>query len=237
MRKMQLVKDGGASCPWGGAGPSGSEIWSLPYLLTFWLAGPPMNPDPWLCLGLVTLSEVQAERCVFSQALICALSSSLFSPWLFLSAHSSLAREGRQGGDGEQKCQRDIKQSASVCALIVQPVWFPSPPSHPPFLLLTSPLYTLLHRAINSSSLLQISLSFLLHQHPYHFFCKSSLPTFALIWFITPRVKASTTTNSNKNGWILVCFWQNTVTQKRNINHRRGNILFMKPWMEKSVNM
>lgn len=146
----------------GGVGPSGrllgSETWSVPDLPTSWLAGPHMNPDPWLCLGLVTLSEVQAQRCVSSQTLVCALSP-LSLPWLLLSAHSSPVREGRWGGDGEQKCQRDIKQSASVCALIVQPVWFPSPPSLPLFLRLTSPLYTLLRRAINSSPPLQISKS------------------------------------------------------------------------------
>ena len=174
VNEEEAKRDCGASCA-----EAEQETW-LPDFLSSWLVGPAMNPDPWLCLGLVTLSEVQAEGCVSSP-----LSFSRSLPQLFLSAHLSPAREGRRGGDGEQKCQRDIKQSASVCALIVQPVWFPSPP--PPFLLLpTSPLYTLLRRAINSSSLLQISLSFLLlRQHPYHFFCKSSWPTFALLWFIT----------------------------------------------------
>lgn len=101
--------------------------WSHSDLLTSRLAGLPMNPDPWHCLGLVTLSQVDSRPCSLSLRLCPFVSGERGS-------------EGRLGGDGEQKCQRDIKQSASVCALIVQPVWFPSLPSLL-FLLLTSPLY------------------------------------------------------------------------------------------------
>jgi len=140
--------------------------------------------------------------------------------WLFLAAHSSQVREVWRGGDGEQKCQWDIKQSASVCALKVQPVWFPSPVSLPP---LPPPHISSIdvspqsNKFILFSPNLQISLSLLLHQHPYHFFCWSIRPPFALLWFIIAGVRVNTTSNSNKTLLLYYCLVKTSL--KRNTNH------------------
>lgn len=105
----------------------------------------------------------------------------------FLSAHSDPVTEGWWGGDGEQKCHRDIKQSASVCALKVQPVWFPSSPSLPLFLPLRLSSINVSPRSnifILFSPNLQISLSLLLYQHSCHFSADPSglpLPFFGLL--------------------------------------------------------
>lgn len=115
---------------WGRDRPSGrlhgSETGSLPVLPTPLIGCPPLEPWP-----LTSSRACDLEWSASSQALVCVLPA-LALRQLFLSARLSPAGEGWWGEDGEQKCQRDIKQSASVCALMVQPVWFPSPPSSTP---------------------------------------------------------------------------------------------------------
>lgn len=163
----------------------------LGHLLIGW---PSLEPWPLTLSGACDLDwSTGRALSLLPDSPLCSFSS-LSLPWLFLSAHSSPVGEGRWGGDGEQKCQQDIKQSASVWALIVQPVWFPSflhpsPLSLPViFFIYTSPQSNKFILCKSMSSLL----------HPYHFFCRYFLPPFSLKWFMTPCVKASDTNNSDK---------------------------------------
>lgn len=173
----------------------------LAHLLIGW---PFLEPWPLTLSGACDLDwSTGRESSLLPDSPQCSFSS-LSLLWLFLSAHSSPVGVGRWGGDGEQKCQQDIKQSASVCALIVQPVWFPSFLCSSPFSL---PVIFFIYTSPQSNKfILCKSMSSLLR--PYHFFCRYFLTPFSLKWFMTQAW------NANNSDWVFeknmfrrICTW------------------------------
>lgn len=132
-KKMVNEEDTGARAGQGGAGPSGrllgSETWSLPDLLTPWLAGPPMNPDPWLCLGPWVKYRQSAAS---PPRRLCSFSS------LFPGFFSLPIRLQRERVGGEEMESRNVSETLNrVCVC-----------SHSP----TCLDFPLLHRSPSSSS-------------------------------------------------------------------------------------